>query len=503
MRQRVVSWRGCKVEPLVQFHPAAKGRADQIPCRSEQPRPLLGACLVRAAQVVTQCGFQLWVDKVRLRRRCEQVVRADGLEDVVHAHHPARHGGAQRIERPLVADPGAVAVVEGAVLGGLDGAARQFRIRPEFAQHVRNLAAPTLAGHVHHARGEFVGELQLHQGPNRRLLHDVAGPAAPHHAVEDLRIAVAEDPRSGHFNMIEDDEGVLLVEAAGKRRIERVAAHAVVVPAEDAQARRSHGDGERQGDLWLIDGHGVGRIDRDLIGERAERRQDPGAVNHDGVRRFVHLAQRQFAVDALVVGDALVNDGVDDGVGQRQIPLGDLALEGDEIVVALFVAGDSPQAWLPGEAGKGDVQVVRRPSKHAHAVARGLLETPVPARQILPAARNHVADMAVVAGTLDEARFGMDVLPVEVASHAGKGTLEGRMAGDIGHRLAIDAHGPRALQAGQVFRPRACNQVSPTHSRQFSASLRRMSGDDQGGKNAGPRAWAPLGGRRGRRPWVG
>ena len=94
-------------------------------------------------------------------------------------------------------------------------------------------------------------------------------------------------------------------------------------------------------------------IDGDLVGEGAKRGEDAGAAHHDPLAGLVHLFERYLAVDAVVGGDPPIHGGVDDGVGQRKIPLGDMTLKGSEVLGALFIAVGGPDARLAGEPCEG------------------------------------------------------------------------------------------------------------------------------------------------------
>ena len=64
-----------------------------------------------------------------------------------------------------------------------------------------------------HPQGQPVGELQLRECPDGGLLHDVGPPRGrPHHRVVDVDVAVDEHALVRHLDIVEDGEGVLLVE---------------------------------------------------------------------------------------------------------------------------------------------------------------------------------------------------------------------------------------------------------------------------------------------------
>ena len=189
-----------------------------------------------------------------------------------------------------------------------------------------------------------------------------------HHRIEYFRVAVAENARFRDFYVLENDEGVLFVESTGKRLIETVSVDAVVVATQNLEPRCGERHRERQGDLRLIERHRMGRVDRQFVGERAQRGKNARTADDDRVGRLVDLAQRQVLVHAFVVRHPLVDDRVDDRMRQGQVLGRDLLLERHQIGVPGFVAGDPPQARLARETGKGHIHIVRRSTKHADAV---------------------------------------------------------------------------------------------------------------------------------------
>jgi hypothetical protein len=113
-----------------------------------------------------------------------------------------------------------------------------------------------------------------------------------HHRIVDREIGVDEDTITRHFDVVENDEGVLLVEPARQRMIEPVGIDRDAVPAQKFETRRVHRNAERQRVRICGVGHGGARINGDLVGKGRERCQDARAAHDDavlGVLNFMEL----------------------------------------------------------------------------------------------------------------------------------------------------------------------------------------------------------------------
>ncbi len=117
-----------------------------------------------------------------------------------------------------------------------------------------------------HARREPVRELELREGAQRGLLHDVRPPRSrKHDRAVDVGLTVDEDAVAGHLDVVEDDERVLFVEAHRQRMVEEVRLGSRrAVAAQEDQAGRVHRDREAQRVL--------GRDVRAAAGDRDRRR---------------------------------------------------------------------------------------------------------------------------------------------------------------------------------------------------------------------------------------
>ena len=108
------------------------------------------------------------------------------------------------------------------------------------------------------------------------------------------------------------------------------------VAAEEAQAGRVAGHGETQGEravaVQML--RQPRRIDRDLVGERTERRQHAGATDDDAGGGFLHHLQRGAFLEIEHAADVAAALQVDQRMGQDKVVLGDIA------VIAPHVLGE-------------------------------------------------------------------------------------------------------------------------------------------------------------------
>ena len=99
-------------------------------------------------------------------------------------------------------------------------------------------------------------------------------------------------------------------------------------------------------------GSGTAGIDRDLVGEGRQRREDARAAHDDAVRGVADLVQRD-----LVAGLAARrpwpcrSSGWMMRVGQRDVVAREELLVGDQVRRAALVAVDRPFVGAAGEAG--------------------------------------------------------------------------------------------------------------------------------------------------------
>ena len=79
------------------------------------------------------------------------------------------------------------------------------------------------------------------------------------------------------------------------------------------------------------------RVDGDLVGERRQGRQDPGAAHDDAGGGLAGLVHGDPIAGELAIG-RLVDGGMDDRVGERDVLARDPLLEAHDVVGALLVA---------------------------------------------------------------------------------------------------------------------------------------------------------------------
>lgn len=228
--------------------------------------------------------------------------------------------------------------------------------------------------------------------------------------------------RSRYLDVVEDHERVLFVEARRKRTVEVVGAgsrHRVTAQEHEA------GGIDRDREAQRVLRRSIGRermtwIHGDLVGERCERGENPGAAHDDPVLGVARLVQRDRVVDELGVGRP-VDRRVDDGVGERDVLERQLTLEGDEVGVALDVGvvGTFPPGPFPGETGERHVHVVRGAPHESHRRLGDAAQPFVAALQVGLRPRDHVADVDLVTGVsvLHQAVGLAFELPVEDGRH--------------------------------------------------------------------------------------
>src|SRR5215469_14417372 len=251
------------------------------------------------------------------------------------------------------------------------------------------------------------------------------------------------------------------------------------VSAEEDEARRVDRNGEGECVVVRVGGDGQPRVDRDLVGEGRERRQDASPAHHDARRRLADLVQRHAVSDDARIR-LLVDRGLDDGVRERDVLVGEVALVADDVVGALGVAavGAPPHVGTRGEASELDVHVIGRTAHQAH---RGLGDARQPsaaALQVVDGAGDHVADADRLPrlGIGHEAFVGIPVLAIEDVRQRLGGAGEGGMCGDVvDHLVAEPHHASRLAKPVQELLACSCAQGIPPRVRPASARRRRRS----------------------------
>ena len=268
-----------------------------------------------------------------------------------------------------------------------------------------------------------------------------------------------------HLDVVEDDERVLLVEPHREWVVEEVrVGPGRAVAAEEDQPGRVHRDREAQRVLGRRSGRQrVAGIDRDLVGERRQRREDAAAPNDDAVLGVTDLVQRhRVALEHLVRG--AVDGRVHECVRQREVFTGEPLLERDEVVVALCVAAirAQPRGSLACEPRERDVHVVRRAPHEPDGGLRDAHQSVVTALQILLRPRDHVAHVDELAGlgVGHQAVVGILVLAIEHRCQLMRRTREGRVVDDVVDAFVAQPHlALGCLQTLEELLTRACAHV--------------------------------------------
>src|SRR5262249_3497943 len=117
--------------------------------------------------------------------------------------------------------------------------------------------------------------------------------------IEKADVAENENALPRHQYVVEEDDAVHLLEARAQRMVEMRAALIEAVAAEELEARGAAGNGERQrkGARPLGVEADARRIDRDLVGERPERREDARPAHDDTGIGLAHDVQRRLLLE--------------------------------------------------------------------------------------------------------------------------------------------------------------------------------------------------------------
>src|SRR5258705_1662812 len=173
--------------------------------------------------------------------------------------------------------------------------------------------------------------------------------------------------------------------------IEEVAGQAVAVPTHEGEAGGGNGNGEGEGVGVRARHEGRAGVYEQLVGEGGEGGEDTRAADDDAVGGVADLVEGDLVAWAGHVAACLVDGGLYDGVGEREITPRRLLLEGHEVLRSALVPVCSPFVGAAREAGEGHVEIVGRAPHDAHAELGEALEAGVTALEVGPGARNDVA----------------------------------------------------------------------------------------------------------------
>ena len=185
-----------------------------------------------------------------------------------------------------------------------------------------------------------------------------------------------------HLDVVEDHEGVLLVEAARQRMVEAVVRRRHAVAAEELQPRRAHRNAEGQRIV-------VGALRAAAAPDRPRSRRRTAPAWPARARRAPRCrarCRRPCAAHARcrprgASPSRLVDGRLDDGVGERDVVAAQELLVGDQPLGARLVAVRAPFVGAAGEARVGDVHVVGRAAHQADGIFGDLAQRLVAPRR--------------------------------------------------------------------------------------------------------------------------
>jgi hypothetical protein len=101
--------------------------------------------------------------------------------------------------------------------------------------------------------------------------------------VDQVDVAQHEHPFPGHEHVVEEDDGIHLLEARSERVIEVRPAEVEALAAQEPQSGRAARDGEVQREWAVAEPHVAHArgVHRDLVGQWAERGEDARAPDDD------------------------------------------------------------------------------------------------------------------------------------------------------------------------------------------------------------------------------
>jgi hypothetical protein len=154
--------------------------------------------------------------------------------------------------------------------------------------------------------------------------------------VAELGVAEQEAALERDVHVVEDDDGVHLLEAPAERAVEVRRAVVERLAADEAEARRVARDRERERVRSILLGaleHGRGHHEQ-LVGNRPDRRQHARAADHDAVVVLADDLRAERAAELLRGVLAAV------GLGRDQRVRGEQILLPHQLVVAPHVVGE-------------------------------------------------------------------------------------------------------------------------------------------------------------------
>jgi hypothetical protein len=202
------------------------------------------------------------------------------------------------------------------------------------------------------------------------------------HPVVDFRIAIEKNPLPWHLDIIEDDQGVLLVETARKRMVGGVRLYGIAIATDALQPWSVHRNGKRQGIARGVFGNRLSRIDGNLIRKRRQGGQQAGTTYQDTVFGVGHLVQRDCSITGVDIRQPFINGGMHNGMRERQVAPCQFLVESTQVGGSRFVAEHAPDIRSPGKARHADVDIVRRAAEDAEAPFGNTFQTGMASVQV-------------------------------------------------------------------------------------------------------------------------
>ena len=184
--------------------------------------------------------------------------------------------------------------------------------------------------------------------------------------IEELNISQQEHPFPRHEHVVEEDDAIHLVEPGAERVIEMGAPLIETVATKKPQPLGAAGDGEIEGERivsFRVKGN-TRRIDRDLVGEGAQRGQHACPAYDDAGVRLAYAVQGRSLFEIVEPADVAAALQVDQRMCQNQISLTDV------LVVTAHIVGELRAATREiisrsGPRRERDVHEIRRSAHHA------------------------------------------------------------------------------------------------------------------------------------------
>ena len=194
-------------------------------------------------------------------------------------------------------------------------------------------------------------------------------------AVAQLGVAEHEAALVRHVHVVEDHHGVGFLEPGAERVVVPRPSVVERLAGQVAQSVRVVRDGAGEGVLLVlrrVPQH-RGREHQQLVGERADGGEHPGAADDDAVVVLAHDVRHQRSAGLLAAGDRAVGLRRDQRVRAEEILLADLLVVAADVLAVLRARLAEP-LLCRGERHQRAVQVVAGAAQHAERAVGPELE---------------------------------------------------------------------------------------------------------------------------------